>query len=250
MLMLLLGTLVLIASLYGIKRFSQANSVRLSRVLKKGLSAILLVMAGLAALRGRIDLAALLFPFALGLWGWGMGARSFLGRGFLGRGSRGGGSFGRRFMGSAFRNPSQAWHHSLYLALWHEQDGLEGEIQSGSLQGRRLSSLSQDELEELQNLCNTDSDSRILLKTYLDSLTARGRKTDQASDHTRRRRPAQNSTMTKEEARQILGLDASATPDNIRRAHRALMKKLHPDQGGTTYLATRINQARDTLLEG
>lgn len=53
--------------------------------------------------------------------------------------------------------------------------------------------------------------------------------------------------MTEEQAYQVLGLQAGASAQEIARAHRTLMKKVHPDQGGTTELAARVNAAKDVL---
>lgn len=54
--------------------------------------------------------------------------------------------------------------------------------------------------------------------------------------------------MTRDEAYQVLGLSSGATEADIRQAHRRLMRGAHPDQGGSDWLAARINQARDVLL--
>jgi len=93
-----------------------------------------------------------------------------------------------------------------------------------------------------------DAESVALLESYLDRRFPAWRQNAQGDAAGGQRRAAATGKMTDEEAYQILGLQPGATRDDIGRAHRALMKKLHPDQGGSTYLAARVNEAKDTLL--
>jgi hypothetical protein len=62
------------------------------------------------------------------------------------------------------------------------------------------------------------------------------------------RGPPGTGRMSREEAYEVLGLSAGATREEIIAAHRRLMQKMHPDRGGSDYLAGKINRARDVLL--
>jgi hypothetical protein len=88
---------------------------------------------------------------------------------------------------------------------------------------------------------------RDLLAAYLDRRYPRWREQHQ-DPPVGPRTPPPSGKMTEQEAYQILGLQPGASAEDVARAHRALIKKLHPDQGGSTYLAARVNEAKDVLL--
>ena len=148
----------------------------------------------------------------------------------------------RRSAGQSSRVRSQY----LDMSLEHDSGVLSGLIVEGPNAGRSL-----DEFDLQQLLAMTagfDAESVALLESYLDRRFPAWRQDAQGDAAGGQRRATSGGKMTDEEAYQILGLQPGATRDEISRAHRALMKKLHPDQGGSTYLAARVNEAKDTLL--
>ncbi len=137
----------------------------------------------------------------------------------------------------------------LRMSLDHTSGTMDGTILRGAFQGRRLGQLSLAELRQLAAECGGDADSVTLLETYLDRRHPDWR--EEGDEEARREAPAASSAvMSREEAWRVLGLAPGAGEAAIREAHRRLMKKLHPDQGGSDYLAAKINQAKDLLLSG
>ncbi len=144
-------------------------------------------------------------------------------------------------------NTSEVSSRILKMSLDHETGALEGEVLEGPLQGRDLASLSEAEFIELLNYCRkNDSQSARLLETYLDKRFGESwREDDKAEDDTN---STTQSVPDKDKAYQILGLQPGASKEQIIEAHRRLMQKLHPDRGGSDYLAAEINLAKDILL--
>ena len=133
------------------------------------------------------------------------------------------------------------------MTLDHDSGEIDGEVLTGQFQGRRLAELDLDTLLQLLRDCSDDEESVALLQSYLDRVYADSWQ-QQAGEQEQRQNVGQPGDMSRDEALQILGLSVGASEAEIVEAHRRLMQKLHPDRGGSAYLAAKINLAKDTLL--
>mgnify|MGYP001201350777 CR=1 FL=1 len=228
---ILLGIVVLVLGLWAVNSFSKADPKQAARVLRALGGAAALIFAGFLLLRGEIGVAVPVGLFGLGLLGWvslwpaTLGART------------------QKSAGQASRV------HTAYLEmeLDHDSGAMHGRVLQGQSAGAALDSLDRAALIHL--LGEIDADSRDLLAAYLDRRAPGWREHAQGDAAAGGgRRPSSGGKMTEQEAYQILGIQPGASAEDIGRAHRSLMKKLHPDQGGTTYLAARVNEAKDVLL--
>jgi hypothetical protein len=225
----LFGTVALLLLLWAISAFTKADPKQVVRVLRwiGGIAALLLT--GFLLFRGAVGIAIPLGAFGLWLLGW----TTFWPASFTAR---------------TQKNTGQVSHvRTAYLEmeLDHDTGTMRGRVLAGSCQGASLDTLDRAALIKL--LSEVDDDSRDLLAAYLDRMAPGWR--EQAQHHAGDgSSPRSAGKMTEEEAYQILGIKPGANNEEISRAHRSLIKKLHPDHGGTTYLAARINEAKDVLL--
>jgi hypothetical protein len=137
---------------------------------------------------------------------------------------------------------------ALEMELDHDTGGLEGVVLAGHHEGKMLGGMNVKELVGLYAELSSDSESRRLLETYLDSRFPVWRENLQADARGGKRVAPGAGPMTKEEAYKVLGLETGASTADVRKAHRRLMQRLHPDIGGSPFLAARINEAKDILL--
>ena len=143
---------------------------------------------------------------------------------------------------------------TLEMVLDHDSGRMEGRCLKGRYAGRELASLREGELLQLcDEIAGTDSQGAALLDAYLDRRCKGWRERGSAgasggSKEESRAQRDQAGSMSRKEAYDVLDLKLGASEEAIRAAHRRLMMKLHPDRGGSTYLASRVNEAKDVLL--
>jgi hypothetical protein len=134
----------------------------------------------------------------------------------------------------------------LSMRLDRRTGRIDGTVRRGPRQGQLLSRLGLAALLELLEAARRDDPTSVdLLEAYLDRREPDWRQAAAAGE---RRASPLGATMDEATALGILGLAPGASAEEIKAAHRRLMAKLHPDHGGSTYLASQINQAKDFLL--
>ena len=137
---------------------------------------------------------------------------------------------------------------ALEMELDLDTGAMNGLVLVGQFEGRELDSLNREETRQLHGELRGDPESVQVLEAYLDRREPTWRDGFETNPDDGLGAAPASGSMTKEEAYEILGLAAGASEAEIREAHRSLMKRVHPDTGGSVFLAARINEAKDVLL--
>jgi hypothetical protein len=233
----LAGCALLVLVLLAGRKLASVNPGSLATALRRICGVAAIAAAGFLILRGALPLAIPLAVFGFSLLRQGSGF-----------------GFGDPF-GSARKAPGQKSRvktDRLEVELDHDNGQMEGTCLTGRFAGRPLSSLSDGEaMELLAELHQEGAPEAAVMEAYLDWRLPdwrEQRSTAGVGAKSGRRRSHGAKRMSAEEAYDVLGLGPNASEEEIRQAHRRLMMKMHPDQGGTNYLAARINEAKEVLL--
>ncbi len=230
---LIAGFVALALAIFALRTFARANPAWMARRLTIGAGVVMLLAAAVLGLRGMGAIAIPLGMLASYLL-WGSNNLPWLGG-----------------LGRSQKSPGQSSRvetEHLEMELDHDTGEMRGRVLKGLFKGRDIESLSVADMALLWQDCrHNDPSSAQLIEAYLDRTYPSWREDMARGESDMSRGP--DGRMTAEEALEILGLREGASGDDIRRAHRDLMLKLHPDRGGSTYLAAKINEAKDVALE-
>ena len=228
---LLIALAIVLVLWFGLKWLKTATPQQVRGGMKGAGGLAMLAGAALLAARGQVSIAVPLGMAGMAMLGWIPG----LPASWTQRWNKTPGQVSR--VRTAF----------VEMELSHDTGEMQGRILAGPYEGTTLDALNVPTLVRL--LGDIDPESQALLAAYLDRREPRWRENaDVGGAAGSGGAPPGGGPMTAEEAYQVLGLEPGAGVDDITRAHRNLMKKLHPDHGGSTYLAARVNQAKDVLL--
>jgi hypothetical protein len=223
----LIALIIVFGGLWFIRKMGRTSQTAMPGFMQKTAGFGIMGLAGLLALRGAMQIAVPMFLFGLGLAGKGQ-------------------AFPNGFNWGKAKSPgkkSRVATSLLDMELDHDSGAMDGEVLAGVLKGRRLVSLSQQELMNFHGLCLAAADQSLALyEAWLDRAQPEWR---QAWGGAKR---SNDGAMSREEAAAILGLKLGASEMDIKAAHKRLLKDFHPDKGGTDYLAAKINAAKDVLL--
>ena len=230
---LVLGGLALIVAIAMLRWFAGADTKALLNGLRWfGAGTLLLAAIGLAAI-DRVALAMLAGSMA---WGLFTGGHAWPG---------GWPDFHRRRSASGAGNATVSYVKTQWLdmELDHVSAEMTGQVLKGDYAGRSLGDLSGAELGAIRrHIAADDAESLSVLEAYIERRFGPGWR--EASEFA----PPPRSGMSLAEAHAVLGLPMGASPEDIRAAHRRLILQNHPDKGGSSYLAAKINEAKDILL--
>jgi DnaJ-domain-containing protein 1 len=208
-----------------------ASPEKVARALRLAGPAAVIAAGGLATLLGRAAVGVPLVGFGL----------AWLGRARATNRSRA--------AEAAPDRRSTVRSRALEMSLDHGTGAMDGRVLSGAFHGSLLSELDEAALRSLRAEIDGDADSLRLLEAYLDRRAPGWRADAQAEVGGGLGRTPGPSPMSEQEAYEVLGLEPGATLADIREAHRRLMKRVHPDHGGTHRLAARVNEAKAVLVD-
>jgi hypothetical protein len=232
---IVLALVILAVGALGIAWFLRANPSSLARAMR-----LVLVVLGAIAVGGMLIFGLRFLPSLLPEL---FGLAGLVITGLIARALRNRPSGGFSSPGTGRRTEV----HTAFLKAWidHGTGDVGGTVLSGRFAGRTLDRLSDSELLDLHEECRADADSVRVMEAYLDRRL-------NVDWRTAREPPPRGprSDMTRAEALAVLGLAEGASEEEIRAAHRRLIRRTHPDAGGTADLAARINRAKDVLVGG
>jgi hypothetical protein len=241
MISILLGALALVLLLFLLYGFTGSDPKLLAKLMRYGAVGALATAALFFAYLDRVGMAMLLGSMAYGMF---TGGRVWPGGWPFWHVPGGGGA---RSAGGQTTTVRTEW---LEMELDHDTGAMRGRVLKGAHSGTTLDRMPADAVIALYREASaTDPETGRLLEAYLDRTVGADWRSQTSSGQSQSRNRARaDSGMSREEAYRVLGLAPGASEAEIRAAHKKLMLQIHPDRGGTSYLAAKINEAKDVLL--